>query len=414
VRLASRHAAAQLRDQFERLMHPNFFLFRDLAYIFIAATLGGLLAWWLKLPLILGFVLGGICISEFTPGVHLSDAQVFHEAAETGVVLLMFSIGMEFSVSELMRVKWIAIGGCVLGVSLSIGLAILSAKLLGWSMIQGVVIGATVSVASTMVLARLLADRGAMNTTHGRVMIGITLVEDLAVVLMTVVLPSFASSSEGRFTQAAWILGKAVVLLVPMAFLAMKVIPPVLRWTKKTKSTELFLLVSLAICLGTAALAQAIGFSVALGAFLAGLAISGSKDLHEAHEHLLPLRDAFVALFFVSLGTLIDPHVVIHNLPLLGVMLLLILPGKFLIWTLVVTLFRYSLRNAVAVAAGLTQIGELSFVIVQTAVAAKMVRNDVFNATLAASLISIFLNVFVVRLVLGWAERKHPGHAAAH
>jgi monovalent cation:H+ antiporter-2, CPA2 family len=395
-------------------MHPNFFLFRDLAYIFIAATLGGLVAWRLKLPLILGFVLGGICISEFTPGVHLSDAQVFHEAAETGVVLLMFSIGVEFSVSELMRVKWVAIGGCVLGVTLSIGLAVLAAELLGWNLMQSVVIGATISVASTMVLARLLADRGDMNTTHGRVMIGITLVEDLVVVLMTVVLPSFASSSEGRFTQAAWTLGKAIILLGPMTFLAMKVIPPLFHWTRKTKSTELFFLVSLTICLGTAALAQAIGFSVALGAFLAGLAISASKDLHEAHDQLLPLRDAFVALFFVSLGTLIDPHVVLHNLPLLGMMLLLIVPGKFLIWTLVVVLFRYSLRTAVSVAAGLTQIGELSFVIVQTAVAAKIVQNDVFNATLAASLISIFLNVFIVRLVLGWAERKHPGRAVAH
>jgi len=394
-------------------MEPNPLLFRDLAYIFIAATAGGLLAWRLNLPLILGFVVGGIVISPFTPGLQLSDVHTFHELAEAGVVFLMFSIGAEFSVPDLLRVKWVAAGGGALGITLSIGLAVLTAKLVGWSMIQGVVIGATVSVASTMVLARLLTDRGAMGTTYGRVMIGITLVEDLAVVLMTVVLPSFGSSDQDRFMKAAWTLGKAIILLVPLALVAMKLVPALLRRAKATKNAELQLLIAIAICLGTAALAHAIGFSVALGAFLAGLAISGSEDLREAHDQLMPVRDAFVALFFVSLGTLIEPEVVRHSLPLLGVMLLLILPGKFLIWTLVVKLFGYSTRNALAVAVGLTQIGELSFVIVQTAATAGMVREDVFNATLAASLISIFLNVFAVRGLLAWLDRKWPSKQVA-
>lgn len=396
-------------------MEPHHLLFRDLAFIFIAAMAGGFVAWRLNLPLILGFVVGGIIINPLTPGLRLSDARIFHEAAETGVVLLMFSIGVEFSVADLMRVKWVAVVGGALGISLSLGLAMLAAKLAGWSMMQGAVIGATVSVASTMVMARLLSDRGAMGTTYGRVMIGITLVEDLAVVLMTVVLPSLASSQTNRWSSAAWTLGKAIVLLIPLTFAAMWIIPALLRRIKGTKSDELLLLVALAICLGTAAMAQAIGFSLALGAFLAGLAISGSKDLHDAHERLLPLRDAFVALFFVSLGTLIDPHVLRHGLGLLGIMLLLIVPGKFLVWTLVTTLFRYSLPNALAVAAGCTQIGELSFVVVQTAAAAGMVGNDVFNATLAASMISIFLNVFVVRAVLKWTDRNvSPARVRAH
>jgi CPA2 family monovalent cation:H+ antiporter-2 len=381
-------------------------LFRDLAYIFVAAMAGGFLAWRLNLPLILGFVAGGIVINPLTPGLRLSDVHTFHEAAEAGVVLLMFSIGVEFSVADLMRVKWVAVGGGALGIAMSLALATLVAKSLGWSTMQGAVIGATVSVASTMVLAQLLSDRGAMGSGYGRIMIGITLVEDLAVVLMTVVLPSFASSDGNRWSSVAWTLGKAVILLVPLAFAAMWIIPLLLRRAKRTKNNELLLLVALAICLGTAALAQAIGFSVALGAFIAGLAISGSKDLHDAHERLLPLRDAFVALFFVSLGTLIDPRVVRHSLPLLGIMLVLIVPGKFLIWTLVTKLFGYSFSNALAVAAGLTQIGELSFVVVQTAKATGMVGEEVFNATLAASLISIFLNVFIVRAVLGWTDRK--------
>jgi CPA2 family monovalent cation:H+ antiporter-2 len=389
-------------------MESNPLLFRDLAFIFMAATAGGLLAWRLNLPLILGFVVGGIAISPFTPGLQVHDVNTFHELAEAGVVLLMFSIGVEFSVPDLLRVKWVALGGGALGIALSLGLGVLAAKLVGWSTIQGIVIGATVSVASTMVLARLLADRNAMGTTYGRVMIGITLVEDLAVVLMTVVLPSFGSNDEDRFVKAAWTLGKALVLLVPLAFVAMKMVPAILRWAKKTKNEELMLLIALAVCLGTAALAQAIGFSVALGAFLAGLAISGSEDLHDAHKRLLPVRDAFVALFFVSLGTLIEPEVVRHSLTLLGVMLVLILPGKFLVWMFVVKVFGYSTRDALAVAVGLTQIGELSFVIVQTAATAKMVQEDVFNAALAASLISIFLNVFAVRIVLKWVDRKWP------
>ena len=389
-------------------MESNPLLFRDLAYIFIAAMAGGFLAWWVNLPLILGFAVGGIVVSPFTPGLRVSDVHTFHEAAEAGVVLLMFSIGVEFSVPDLMRVKWVALGGGTLGITLSLGLSILIAKLLGWSTIQGTVIGATISVASTMVLARLLSYRGAINSTYGRVMIGITLFEDLAVVLITVVLPSFGSSEQDRYIKAAWTLGKAVILVVPLAFVAMKVIPAIVRRVSKTKNTELVLLVALAICLGTAALAQAIGFSVALGAFIAGLAISGSKDLHEAHDSLLPLRDAFVALFFVSLGTLIEPEVIRHSLPLLGAMLMLILVGKFIIWTIVVLAFRYPTRDAIAVAAGLTQIGELSFVVVQTATKAGMVREDVFNATLAASLISIFLNVFITRGVLSWVDKK--GH----
>lgn len=389
-------------------MGTNPVLFRDLTYIFLAAVVGGLAAWRLRLPLILGFVVGGIMISPFTPGPQLSNVHSFEVFAEVGVVLLMFSIGVEFSIPDLMGAKWVALIGGPIGILFMMGLAMAAGKLTRWTTTQGIVIGATVSVASTMVLARLLSDRGALSTTYGRVMIGITLVEDLAVVIMTVVLPAFNSSEEGRFAKGAWVLGKALTLLVPLAFLAMKVIPGILRRASRTNNAELFLLVAIAICLGTAALAQAVGFSLALGAFLAGLSISGSEDLHHAHTQLVPLRDAFVALFFVSLGTLIEPKVLRHSLPLLGAMLLLIVLGKFVVWVAVVRVFRYSVWTAIAVAAGLTQIGELSFVLVQVARSSRMVGEDVFTATLAASLISIFLNVFLVRGVLKWVSPKLP------
>ncbi len=389
-------------------MEPNPLLFRDLTYIFLAAVIGGLVVWRFRLPLILGFVLGGIVISPFTPGPHISDLHSFEVFAEVGVVLLMFSIGVEFSISDLMRVKWVALVGAPIGILLMLGIAIGVGKLAGWSIAQGLVIGAAVSVASTMVLARLLADSGKLNETYGRVTIAITLVEDLAVICMTVVLPVFGGSGEGGLAKAAWTLGKALLLLVPLAFLAIKVIPRLLRRVKLTCNPELFLLVAIAICLGTAALAQAVGFSVALGAFLAGLSISGSEDLHDAHIQLVPLRDAFVALFFVSLGTLIDPKVIFNSLPLLAVMLLLIVVGKFLIWTIVVWVFRYPIRTAIAVASGLTQIGELSFVVVQVARSAGMVAENVFSTVIAASLISILLNVFIVRGTFAWLDRRLP------
>jgi CPA2 family monovalent cation:H+ antiporter-2 len=394
-------------------MEANPVLFRDLTYIFVAAIVGGLVAWRLRLPLLIGFVFGGIVVSPFTPGPHLSNLHTFEVFAEVGVVLLMFSIGVEFSIPDLMRVKWVAIFGAPMGILCMVGIAAAAAKLGGWTIKEGIVIGATVSVASTMVLARLLNDAGKMTTTFGRVMIGITIVEDLAVVCMTIILPVLSGSGEGLFIKVAWTLGKALILLVPLTFFAIKVIPRVLRQVKRTNNSELFLLIAIAVCLGTAALAQAVGFSVALGAFLAGLSISGSKDLHEVDTQLMPLREAFVALFFVSLGTLIDPKVLVKSLPLLGMMLLLIVVGKFVVWTAIVWLFRYSFQTAIAVAAGLTQIGELSFVVVQVARSAGMVADDVYTTVIAASLISIFLNVFIVRGTLGWLDRKHPEQAMA-
>jgi CPA2 family monovalent cation:H+ antiporter-2 len=365
--------------------------------VFLAAVIGGVLAWRIGLPLILGFILGGIIVSPFTPGPRLSDLHTFEVFAEAGVVLLMFSIGVEFSIPDLLRVKWVAVVGGPLGILLIVGLAIGATLLAGGTVAEGAVIGATVSVASTMVLARLLNDSGRLSTTYGQVMIGITLVEDLAVICMTVVLPVFAGSGEGRMAKAAWLLGKALILLVPLSLLALTAIPRLLRRVKATCNSELFLLVAVAICLGTAALAQAVGFSVALGAFLAGLSISAIPDLHDANTQLVPLRDTLVALFFVSLGALIDPKVLWSSLPLLGLMLGLIVLAKFVVWMAIVWLFRYPMSTAIAVAAGLTQIGELSFVVVQAARSAGLVDEHVFSTVIAASLISILANVFIVR-----------------
>ncbi|MFZ1805136.1 MAG: cation:proton antiporter, partial [Nitrospira sp.] len=368
-------------------------------------------------PLILGYVLGGIAIGPFTPGPTVSESHTFDLFAEIGVILLMFSIGLEFSVKDLMRVKWVALVGGPLGILMAIGLTVVTGSLIGWPTTQSIVIGAVISIASTMVLARLLGDRGELRSKHGRVMIGIALVEDVAVVAMTVLVPALGEFDSGRLLVIGQALLKALLILVPAGYLGAKVIPHIMTHVARTQNQELFLLVTLAISLGTAAVTQMVGLSLALGAFLAGLMISASEYGHEALARLLSLRDAFVALFFVTIGILIDPRVILDNLPLLATMIGLIVAGMFTIWVTVVRLFGYSWTTAFLVGIGLTQIGEFSFVLVQVAKTAGHVGSEVYNATLAASLITILINAALVRYVPGWFVQRrldHTPHEAAH
>lgn len=389
--------------------------FRDIALIFVAAVAGGLLARKFKQPLILGYVIGGILISPFTPGPSVSDPRGLELFAEIGVILLMFSIGIEFSVRDLLRVKWVAVLGGPLGVILSIALGAAVAIPLGWELKQGIVIGAVISVASTMVLARLLMDRGELRSDHGRVMMGITLVEDIVVVALTVALPAIAHLEPGKLSAVGITLLKAGLVLIPLGMAAAWLVPRFLARIAALHSQELFLIVILALCLGTAAITQAVGLSLALGAFVAGLVVSGSEYTREALGHLLPLRDAFVALFFVTLGMLIDPNVLMSNLPLLVVMVVLIIVGKFFIGLLVVKLFGYSIWTSALAAVGRTQIGEFSFVLVQVARQANLVGEDVYNATLAASLVTILGNAALVKYASEWLGNKRlhstPMHA---
>ncbi|HXX74117.1 MAG TPA: cation:proton antiporter [Nitrospiraceae bacterium] len=376
--------------------------FRDLAYVLLAALLGGSAAWLLKQPLIVGYVLGGILISPFTPGPAVSNLHRFEAVAELGVVLLMFSIGIEFSLRNLLRVKWVALLGGFLGILLSMGLSLAVGSWLGWNVVESVVIGAVTSVASTMVLVRLLLDRGELQSRHGTVMVGITLVEDLAVVALTVLLPTLGSIGQGGWLQIVVAFGKSAIFLAPVVYFASKVVPPILARVARTQNQELFLLVVLSLAVGTAALTQAIGLSVALGAFLAGLLISESEYAYQSFARLLSLRDAFVAMFFVTIGTLIDPTIIFQNWPLLATVIGLVVFGKLMIWTGVVRLFGYSIGTAFLVALGLTQIGEFSFVLVGVSRSAGLVGNEVYSATLAASLITIFLNTQLLSIVPRW------------
>ena len=377
-------------------------VFRDLGFVLVAAVLGGLVARAARQPLVVGFVLAGVFVGPFTPGPTVTDIHTFEVFAEIGVVLLMFSIGIEFSLRDLQRVRTVALVGGPLGILLSIALTLGVGVLLGWAPLQAAAVGIVISVASTMVLAQLLLERGELHSSHGRVMVGIALVEDLAVVVLTVLLPALGALEPGRLLAVGEALLTAAAILGPFAYLAAKVVPRILARVAATQSDELFLLVALAIGLGTAALTQAVGLSLALGAFLGGLLISESDFAHEALARLLPLRDVFVAVFFVTIGALIDPVRVMQHLPLLGVIVALVVVGKALTRTLVVRMFGYSLPVALVSGIGLGQIGEFSFVLVQVAREAGHVGDDVYHAILAASLLTILINAPLVRYLPDW------------
>ncbi len=380
--------------------------YRDLAYIFVAALLGGLLARKLRQPLILGYIIGGILVGPFTPGPSVEDFRTIELLAEIGVILLMYSIGLEFSFNELLRVGWVAGIGTPVAMLLSIGSGVIAGQLMGWPVQQGIAVGAIVSVASTMVLSRFLVERGELRTVHGRIMIGMVLVEDLVVVVLTIVLPTLGAKSTANLSDFAVAVAKAVLVLFPSAFLAIKLVPRLMRRVARTRSEELYLIVALALGFATAAVSQGVGLSLAAGAFLAGMIVSSSEYAHETLAHLLPLRDTFVALFFVTIGALIRPSALIHSMGLVAVIVLLTAVGKFVIRAAIVMLFRYPPWTALLVGVGLTQIGEFSYVLVRIARSAGLVGEDVYNATLAASLITILLNAVLMRAAPAWVNRR--------
>jgi CPA2 family monovalent cation:H+ antiporter-2 len=374
-------------------------IFRDIAMVFTAALVFGLLAWRLRQPLILGYVLAGLFLSPFTPGLRVHDVHTFELMAEIGVILLMFSVGIEFSIPDLLRVKWVALAGAPLGILLSIALGVGTGMLMGWPLLQGIAVGSIICVASTMVMMRLLMDRGELSSEAGRVMITLTLVEDLAVIILTVILPGLAVSNGANYGQVAWEIGKALLLLVPVVFAGWKLIPRFLTWASKTSNDEISLLLALTICLAIAAITEAIGLSLALGAFLAGLLLGSSEFAHKLAQQTFPIRDAFVALFFVTMGMLIDPSTWLASWRVLAVLVGLIMLGKFLIWAGVVKAFAYSWGTSVKVGVGLTQIGEFSFILAQVALHAGLITSEIYNATLAASLVTILANATLFKFV---------------
>jgi monovalent cation:H+ antiporter-2, CPA2 family len=372
-------------------MQEHSLIYRDIAMVFAGAFICGLLAWRLRQPILLGYVLAGLILSPLTPGLKVHDVHTFEIMAEIGVILLMFSIGIHFSIPELLKVKWVALLGAPVGVLLSVGLGAGVGALLGWPLLQGIAVGCIISVASTMVMMRLLMDRNELSSESGRVMITLTLVEDLAVVILTILLPSL-NSPDGSYAQVAWKIGRALLLLVPIVLAGWKLVPRLLSRIEKTYNDEISLLLGLTICLVVAAVTELIGLSLALGAFVAGLLLGNSGFVHKLERQTLPLRDAFVALFFVTIGMLIDPKTWLSSWQLVATFVAMIIFGKFLVWSGIVRAFGYSWDTAKRVGIGLTQIGEFSFILAQVSLSSGLISREIYNATLVASLVTILAN----------------------
>lgn len=381
-------------------------LITTLALGLSAAFLVGLLARRLKLSPIVGYLLAGVLLGPFTPGL-IADPGVANELADIGVILLMFGVGMQFSFRDLLEVRGIVVPGGIIHrlviTLLGIGLAVA----VGWDLAAGLVIGLALSVASTVVLLRALIARNALETIHGRVAVGWLVVEDIFTVIVLVLLPSLAlvvvgtpDAGGGVAVALGIALAKAVALVVVMVVIGVRVVPWLLLHVAREGSQEMFTLGVLAIALGIAyASSEYFGVSLALGAFLAG-AIVGETDLsHKASSDALPLRDAFAVLFFVSVGMLLDPaFLVTHPLAVVGVLALIVI-GKSVTAAVIIALLRYPLRTGLTVAAGLAQIGEFSFILASDGVRLGLLPSEAFQLVVAGSLLSITLNPFAFGLI---------------
>jgi CPA2 family monovalent cation:H+ antiporter-2 len=371
-----------------------------LAYVF------GLAAHKLRIQPLVGYLLAGVVVGPFTPG-FTADLPLASELAEIGVILLMFGVGLHFSLKDLAAVAYVAIPGALIQIVAASAMGAGLAHLLGWSWMAGFVFGLALSVASTVVLVRALQDRHILDSERGRIAVGWLVVEDLAMVLALVLLPVLAlmnSGAEVPFTRILFsvlvTVAKVAIFVTAMLVVGRRVIPWLMHYTAHTGSRELFRLAVYAIALGVAfGAAKTFDVSFALGAFFAGM-VMGESDLSQrATEEALPLRDAFAVLFFVSVGMLLNPLVfVAHPLAVLATVAIIVV-GKAAVAWLIVRAFRLGDTTARTVAASLAQIGEFSFILMGLGHDLKLVTSDAYDLVLAGAIVSIFLNPFVFALL---------------
>jgi K+:H+ antiporter len=361
----------------------------------------GLLAQRLRISPLVGYLLAGVVMGPFTPG-YVGDQEIANQLAEIGVILLMFGVGLHFSLEDLLSVRGIAIPGAVVQIAAATGLGMGLAAFLGWDMGAGFVFGLALSTASTVVLLRALQERRLLDTNRGRIAVGWLIVEDIAMVLTLVLLPVVAgllkgSAGAGGWQALAWplaiTLGKVAAFIAFMLIVGRRVIPWCLHYVAHTGSRELFRLAVLAIALGVAASAATLfDVSFALGAFFAGMVLSESELSQRAANETLPLRDAFAVLFFVSVGMLVDPKIVLEQpLPLLATVLIVMI-GKSLAAFAIVRLSGYPRLTAATVSASLAQIGEFSFILAGLGVTLQLLPEAGRDLVLAGAILSIVLN----------------------
>jgi CPA2 family monovalent cation:H+ antiporter-2 len=372
-----------------------------LAYVF------GLLAHRLRLQPIVGYLVAGVVVGPFTPG-FTADASLAAELAEIGVMLLMFGVGLHFSLKDLVSVARIAVPGAIGQIAIATAMGAGLAHILGWSWIGGFVFGLALSVASTVVMIRALQDRRILETERGRIAVGWLVVEDLVMVLALVLVPAASMMvSNGDVSLSRLVfsllvtLAKVSIFVALMLLVGRRVIPWLMHHTAHTGSRELFRLAVYAIALGVAfGAAKLFGVSFALGAFFAGM-VMGESDLSQrATEEAMPLRDAFAVLFFVSVGMLLNPAVfILHPLAVLATLAIIVV-GKSAVAWLIVRAFGHSNTTALTVAASLAQIGEFSFILIGLGIELELVPHQARDLVLAGAILSIIFNPLVFKLMV--------------
>ncbi len=402
-------------------MHHETALIATIAAGFALAFVLGLLAVRLRLPPLVGYLLAGVAVGPFTPG-FVADAGLASQLAEIGVILLMFGVGLHFSPGDLVAVRRIAVPGAIVQILAATVLGAIVAHLWGWPWGSGIVFGVSLSVASTVVLLRALEDRDELDTDDGRIAVGWLIVEDLLTVLVLVLLPALAVPLGGAAAAAGdggpglaaaigWTLLKVAAFVGLMLVVGRRTVPWLLERVARTGSRELFTLAVLAIALGIGVgVSSLFGVSFALGAFFAGMVINESHLATKAASDALPLQDAFAVLFFVAVGMLFDPKVLVRQPLQVVAVVLIIMVGKSLAAAVIVLAFRRPLRTALTISASLAQIGEFSFILAALGMSLGLLPHEAQSLIVAGALLSITLNPLVFRSIPPierWL-RSHP------
>ncbi|WP_151980400.1 cation:proton antiporter [Acinetobacter guerrae] len=393
-----------------------------LAVGFGIALIFGYIAARLRLPPLIGYLIAGIIISPNTPGI-VADMQLANQLAELGVMFLMFGVGMHFSLNDLLQVRRIALPGAILQIAVATLLGVAVSMWWGWSFGSALVFGLSLSCASTVVLLKALGDRGLLDSVNGKIAVGWLLVEDLVMVLVLVLLPATAVLLGGKelahstANQNIWLtigitLLKVAGFIAFMLIIGKRLVPMIMQFVARLGSRELFTLTVVAAAVSIAYGSYAIfGVSMALGAFFAGMVVKESDFSHRAEEETLPLREIFSILFFVSVGMLFDPRILVEQPLHILAVIAIIMIGKTLAAMALVLFFRYPINTALTVGASLAQIGEFSFILATLGVSLGLLTLDAQNLILAGALFSITLNSFVfsaIEPIQRWIrERSH-------
>lgn len=382
----------------------------NLVFALGAALIGGALAVRLRQSVILGYILAGVAIGPFTPG-FVADIAAVEALADIGVIFLMFAIGVQISLRELLAAGPVAIIGGAIQILLTIGLGYLAGMGLGWQPLQALFFGAAISLSSTAVLSKVLDERGEAGTEHGRLALAWSAVQDFATIVLVVLFSTLATDSGSFLPDLLWDLGRAAFFLVLFASLGTLALPWFFERVAALRNREVFVLTVAAVALGMAYASFLFGLSLALGAFIAGIVVSESDLSHRILGEIMPLRDIFAGLFFVSVGILVDPHFVAGHPLFVLLTLLLIVVVKGLLTTTIVALARYSARTALLTGVVLAQSAEFSFLIARLGMDVGALTPAAFNLILSGAAVSIVIAPFLPRAAspfAAWAERLLP------